>query len=31
MDAMHGKLYISCKWQVIVTVSQQPSLLAHLF
>ena len=21
MDAMHGELYISCKWPVIVTVS----------
>ena len=27
MDAMHGELYISCKWQVIVTVSATTILI----
>ena len=27
MGAMHGELYISCKWQVIVTVSATTILI----
>ena len=30
MDAMHGELYISCKWTVIVTVSVTTVLIGTL-